>query len=648
VQALKYRPDIDGLRAVAVVAVVLYHVGLPVLPGGFVGVDVFFVISGYLMAALIDRELVRGEFSFVAFYERRARRIFPALFAMLFFCTIVAAVIVPPRFFSDFGATLVATILFASNIAFWGKTANYFDAPTEFNPLLHTWSLAVEEQFYVIFPVFLWLAWRARPRGRFALTAAVAALSLLLCIWGTAWAPTATFYLLPTRAWELLLGALLALGARTSGSISKPATFRTQIGALAGSALVVASFFLVDGEKAFPGAWALLPTAGAALLIHYGHDARTVAWRVLAAAPIVFVGRISYSVYLWHWPFFVFVDKYRLLGEPSVAHRALVVALSFLAGYISWRWVEQPFRRRLIAATPRRLVGVSGLCMAVLGVAGLIVLSRQGWPERFPGIASVSIDKQLLAEREDPAWREFEAQNCFLDRAESWDGERCFLSRHAMSNALLWGDSFAASYARGFFRNEAAPFNVLQYTAPQCPPILGYRAASRPQCTPFNAAVIDVIKRHRVSTVILAANWVDYLRRNKMTAEDIQTTEKRLQDLGVRVILVGQSPVFAFSYPDEYFFQVFGARQGARDSYAPIEVDRDMNARMARMTEHSVFFDPLAPLCNGTQCLFKQGTLYLFSDYGHYTAYGSRIVVDHMLSAVGRAEVAEPRTQETR
>ena len=162
---MKYRADIDGLRALAVVPVIFYHAGLPVFSGGFAGVDVFFVISGYLMASMIGDGLARGNFSFADFYERRVRRIFPALFAILLFCAVVATAIIPPKLYGDFGVTLVATVLFGSNILFWRKTANYFDAPTELNPLLHTWSLAVEEQFYIVFPVFLWLIWRSGARA---------------------------------------------------------------------------------------------------------------------------------------------------------------------------------------------------------------------------------------------------------------------------------------------------------------------------------------------------------------------------------------------------------------------------------------------------------------------------------------------------
>ena len=645
--AASYRPDIDGLRALAVVPVVFFHAGLPVFSGGFVGVDVFFVISGYLMASMIGDGLARGDFSFADFYERRARRIFPALFVMLFFCAIVAACIVSPRLFRDFGVTLLATVLFASNLAFWWKTANYFDTPTEWNPLLHTWSLAVEEQFYILFPLFLALVWRLGWRARWGLTALGAAVSLLISMWGTANAPTATFYLLPTRAWELLLGALLALWRKPAGRDEPvPAISSWTSGAcgLLGLALVLGSLLWFDREMAFPGASALIPTVGAALLIHFGRDTRSPAARILALAPLTFIGRISYSLYLWHWPMVVFAEKYQLFGEPGLFRKAVIIALSCVAAWLSWLWVEQPFRGRRATISRKALSGAAAGCMAVLGLAGGLAQTNNGWPARFPGIASVSDSGQYAAEHAETEWQQFRARGCFADDVSGWSKEQCFLSRHARSNALLWGDSFAASYAYGFFRNERANFDVLQYTSPSCPPIVGYHAASRPQCAPFNKNVADIIRHYKISTVIMAANWNIYLRRGKMRYGDIEDTVGYLRRMGVRVILVGQSPLFPFAYPDEYFFRTFGTEQAERAYYAPLDVAPDMNMRMATLAADAAFFDPLSFLCRGTECVFKQGKLYLFYDYGHYTHYGSRKVVNALLDATKSMPSGPPKS----
>jgi peptidoglycan/LPS O-acetylase OafA/YrhL len=636
---LRYRPDIDGMRALAVVPVCLFHAQLAVFPGGFAGVDVFFVISGFLMATLIGRDLQAGRFSIGDFYERRARRILPALFAMLGICLLGAMLLVPPKLFSDFGATLVGTALFASNLVFWHKSANYFDASTDWNPLLHTWSLGVEEQFYILFPLFLMLVWRWRPRVRFLGTGLLAVTSLAASIWGTKHAPTATFYLLPPRAWELLIGALPALWtlrpdfARNLEAL--PQWARRGL-SLMGLVLVLGSLVGFDREMAFPGAAALVPCAGAALLLVLGRDSADPVARLLSLPPLTFVGRISYSLYLWHWPLLVFAEKYISPVKLSPAARLGVLAVAFAAAYASWRWVEQPFRvhHQPSARQPVFITAVAGA--VIFSVAGSLVVASDGWASRFPGMESVSLERQTLASA-DPDWERFDEHRCFVAQAADWKGSACFLSRQAQTNALLWGDSFAAAHAYGLFHSAHPNMNVLQYTSPQCPPIFGYDAASRPQCAQFSERIVDILRENNISTVIMAANWSAYIKRRKLEYADIGATAARLRSLQVRVILVGQSPVFPFAYPDEYFFRTYGADPSARDYYAPQDLDPGMNSRIAAAagTNIDVFFDPLKLLCRESTCLFRQGGSYLFIDYGHYSTYGSQVVATALMRAAG-------------
>jgi peptidoglycan/LPS O-acetylase OafA/YrhL len=636
---LGYRPDIDGLRALAVVPVCLFHANLQAFSGGFVGVSVFFVISGYLMATVIGRGLDGANFSLADFYERRIRRIFPALFVVLFLCSAAALVVVPPRSFQDFGANLNATLVFASNVVLWRKTANYFDTPSEWNPLLHTWSLAVEEQFYILFPFFLILIWRFRWRLRFALTALVAASSFLLSVWGTANAPTATFYLLPMRAWELLVGVIVGFGMMRDHRMN-PRRERSHwpggAGALLGLGLVVGSLLWYDREMAFPGVAALPPTVGAGLLVHFGRDQRGPVTRLLGLAPFAFIGRISYSLYLWHWPLLVFLDKYQPFGVLGPAYRAGVIVFSCLPAYLTRRWVEEPFLRRSTPIHRTAVYSAAAGAGAVLGTFGAFAQTSHGWPQRFPGLASVSIAPQLAREQRDPGWQEFSARGCFVSAATAWEKERCFLSRSARPNALLWGDSFANSYARGFFGNPRARFNILEYTSPRCPPIIGYEAASRPQCTEFNGQVASILERYDITTVVMAANWIAYLKRRKMRQYDVRNTVASLQRRGLRVVLVGQSPVFSFAYPDEYFFTTFGLRKIERESFATLDFDPDVNRRMAQISTASAFFDPLAVFCEKKQCAFRRGGKYLFIDWGHYTQYGSELAADALLDAINR------------
>ena len=640
-ETTRYRPDIDGLRAIAVLPVCFFHIGLPGFPGGFTGVDVFFVISGYLMAWMIGAEMIDGHFSLVAFYERRARRLLPALFTVLLCCFIAALWLIPPKLFSDFGATLTGTVLFASNLVFWRKSANYFEPATDWNPLVHTWSLGVEEQFYIVFPLFLLLIRRLRGPIQLQLTALVALLSLICSIWGTANAPTAAFYLLPTRAWELLIGALPALWmlhtGRSGGGHDRRSRGVEALAALAGLALVLYSLVKFDSEMRFPGAAALVPCIGTALLLSFGGSPRQPVTRFLSLPPLRAVGKVSYSLYLWHWPILVFVTRYSAAGESGPGGKMAILLASLGAAGLSWRWIEQPFRRRGPIERKHVFAGAA-VAGVVIGVCGLLAVAGNGWPERFPGIESVGMERQLSAESHDRDWQAFADQHrvkCFATGTATWNPADCLLTRNHETNALLWGDSFAASYAPGFFADELAQMNVQQYTSAQCPPILDYDAASRPQCHVFNQHVPQMIRENRISTVIMAANWSAYLNRRKLVYEDIGRTVAALKALQVHVILVGQSPVFPFAYPDDYFYQRFGATARASDYYAPITVDSDMNRRIARSAgaNADVFFDPLQLLCRDSGCLFKRGSNYLFEDFGHFSRYGSRIVVDGLLSA---------------
>ncbi|HEY6579235.1 MAG TPA: acyltransferase, partial [Rhizomicrobium sp.] len=328
-----YRPEIDGLRALAILPVVLFHYGAPGFRGGFVGVDVFFVISGYLITSLIQGEMEDGAFSLARFYERRVRRIFPALFAMLAVVSAAALIWFFPVDLVRYAQSLFATAVFGANFEFW-REAGYFDAVANQKPLLHLWSIAVEEQFYLLFPALLLALRRVSPRARRAAIGGVLVVSFALGAWGVAAAPVATFYLLPARAWELMLGALLALGAfRAPKSRIAAETL-----ALAGLALIAASVFAFTSQTPFPGPAALAPCLGAALVILAARPENSFAGKLLATRPLVFTGLISYSLYLWHWPVFVFAT-YIGFREPSGAESALLIALSFALAVISWRYV---------------------------------------------------------------------------------------------------------------------------------------------------------------------------------------------------------------------------------------------------------------------------------------------------------------------
>ena len=309
---VKYRPDIDGLRALAVVFVILYHTGTDIFSGGFVGVDVFFVISGYLITSLIQAELESGNFRLRNFWLRRARRILPALLAVMAVSALCFAVIYPPRYYKDFGDSLVAQSLFVSNILFWMESG-YFDTSAGFKPLLHTWSLSVEEQFYLLFPVCLLLLYRYYRNLLLPVILVCSLLSLAFSIWATYAYPAAAFYLLPTRAWELGVGVLLAIIPRSCYSQTRGVN---ETVCIAGMAAVFYAVFRFSGNTPYPSFNAVLPVAGTAALI-YGHaNSTSLLGRVLSNRALVSVGLASYSLYLWHWPILV-LNHWVQQGSPT-------------------------------------------------------------------------------------------------------------------------------------------------------------------------------------------------------------------------------------------------------------------------------------------------------------------------------------------
>jgi peptidoglycan/LPS O-acetylase OafA/YrhL len=360
---MKYRAEIDGLRALAVLPVILFHAGFEWFSGGFVGVDVFFVISGYLITTILIEDLENQRFSLISFYERRARRILPALFFVMFVCIPFAWMWMLPSQMKDFSQSLVAVSLFASNVLFW-RESGYFDAAAEEKPLLHTWSLAVEEQYYVLFPIFLFLAWRYGKNRVFWMIVAMASISLLLSEWGWRNKATANFYLAPTRAWELFAGSIAAFIVQKNG------VRKNNFLALTGLLAILFSIFFYNETTPFPSVYALVPVLGVVLLVLYA-DKETFAAKLLSTKGFVGIGLISYSAYLWHQPLFAFA-RIRSLEHPNTLVMLVLSTLAMLLAYISWRYIEKPFRNKArINRQKIFVISLSGILMfATLGVVG--------------------------------------------------------------------------------------------------------------------------------------------------------------------------------------------------------------------------------------------------------------------------------------
>jgi len=487
-----YRPDIDGLRAIAVAIVVLHHVALA--RGGFIGVDVFFVISGYLITRIILREIESGSFSLLDFYTRRARRIFPALAAVLLASALAAAVLLFPNELTLFGKSLVHATFFVANIFFY-REQGYFSLAADVTPLLHTWSLSVEEQFYIAFPLLLLLVSRLGRRARLGTMWALFVLSLALSVYLVKHDTPAAFFLFPPRAWELLLGCLLA--ARTVPEI--PQRYREPVAVSALVAILITTFTYHE-DTPFPGLRALVPCLAAAVLIHVGAKGSTRVGTLLASAPFVALGLISYSLYLWHWPLITFYKAYT--GTHLEAPEKLMLCLASIAvAYASWRYIEQPFRtgslRRGRIFSYSALAAVATCSCAVLFVATDGLANR--YPESLRRIAAFKYD----------VGTNYRIGECFIDAkapgAPTRVADKCLAIDKARADFLIIGDSHAAHYWSGFA--EVFPeINFLQATANGCKPT--YDGDGAPKCRSAMVHVLkDFLPHNHVDAVILSARW---------------------------------------------------------------------------------------------------------------------------------------------
>jgi len=388
---MKYRREIDGLRALAVIPVILFHAGFSTFGGGFVGVDVFFVISGYLITSLIAPEIATGGFSLIRFYERRARRILPALFLVVLCALPFAWWLMLASDMIDFSKQLVGVATFVPNVVLW-RQSDYFDTVAELKPLLHTWSLGVEEQYYVFFPIALLLMAKVSRRWLGVLLAAIALLSIAVAQATAQTHPAFAFFLLPTRAWELVVGALCALYLPVQAGWPPAGRATAALSELAGGTglvMILIAVFLFGKGTPFPGVWALVPTLGAALIIAFASP-RTLVGRLLGSRPFVGLGLLSYSAYLWHQPIFAF---FRIAGVDlaSTSLRLALIAATLLLAFLSWKFVETPFRRahRIERRTVFSLAVAGSAAFVAIGVAGIVT---QGFLFRF-----APADRQLAA-----------------------------------------------------------------------------------------------------------------------------------------------------------------------------------------------------------------------------------------------------------
>lgn len=636
-----YRPDIDGLRAVAVGAVVAYHVGSLHMYGGYVGVDVFFVISGFLISSIIFSEIAASRFSIAGFYERRIRRIFPALFAMLLVYSIAAWVFFLPSELVDYAKTLMATTASVSNFYLWLQSG-YFDHRNA-NPLLHTWSLAVEEQFYILFPIFLILARRVIPRRLRESVVVLSVLSLALSIIEVAKNPDTAFYMPYTRAWEMLLGTIVALG------LFPPlrSAWLRNLAAITGMAMILYSVFFYTSATRFPGFAALLPCVGSALIIGAGISGKSIVYSILSWRPLVFTGLISYSLYLWHWPV-IMVYRMGIVstsswfenndGNRSHSYRLdhiLLVIVSFVLAYLSWKFVELPFRKgRLKTALPRRPLFAAAAAFAMLLICfSAVSISSRGFKARFSPdtLQAAAYLERAERQKEENAQR---LGTCFLDATTgimNFDFSYCLQTKPGVKNYLLLGDSHAAAIWPAL-QSSLSDVNVMQVNVTACQPTLGGHPASSLCRKVMDYIYGEYLPAHPVQALILESAW---------NTDSLATLDKTLQwasEHGVRTIVMGCVPEYDAPLAQLVAYSI-AWNQPRLPSRHLLVKDGELEPRLRALVEdkwHFQFVSLYDVLCQGGVCkeyADPKKHIPLMGDTHHLNLLGAQYVISQIVNS---------------
>lgn len=678
-----YRPDIDGLRAIAIVSVIAYHAGIPGASGGFVGVDIFFVISGFLITALLFNEAaVSGRINLAAFYARRVRRLMPAGLLVVAVTLLLGAFFFPPA--SDEQRSLarsaIAFSYFSSNFYFFKATGGYFDAPSFSWPLLHTWSLAVEEQYYLIWPLIMLLVFRlAKPlrsesvmrvRSAWVLGVMLVA-SLILCIAITQDHQNFAFFLLPARVWEFAIGGIVGLA--TTSCHAKLRRWGDGL-ALGGLVLIVYSVVAFDHAIPFPGSAAVLPVFGTAALI-IGMSADENGWvrRLLAARALVFIGLLSYSWYLWHWPLLSIYRIYNL-GVQDIVANAVIVLIALLLAWLTYVWVENPIRVRrpgpFRSVRPTLLVGLC-IVLTTLAMGNSLKWWRQY--QKDSGLYG-----QTVSARDDYSpYR----KKCLLDgdrQNEIFPGEECVHgSDKQHPKILLWGDSHA-DHVMPMLMEAFPDVAIYQLTMKGCPPVVGFELlipAKSKYCLEFNQRVLNQImdmKAQGLKGVVLSARWPSHLWHRSIIVSEQQAegagnpqklAEARfamqanfdlmlgfLERAGLRVIVLAPTPELVHSAPSCIGFGKGSLCDVARSRNEPLlkEATIALQEVVARHP-NTRLIEPMDFFCDAQTCFAARNEKIFYTDHDHITASAARDL-GHFLAAdlnwlLGKPAVAAPVSQ---
>lgn len=622
----KYRADIDGLRAIAVLSVIFFHADIG-FPGGFVGVDVFFVISGYLITGLILKELDGGQFQVLEFWERRVRRILPALTIVVLTSLIAGWFLFLPLEFKGLGQSAVAQAMLLSNVYFWQKS-DYFAPAAEMKPLLHTWSLAVEEQFYLFFPLLLIAINRFSRKSLIPAILLLCGVSFSLSVYCSYRHFSANFYLLPTRAWELLIGSFIAAIPTRRASVRWLSESLSWGGLLA----ILCAVFFYDHDTRFPGVAAILPCVGTALVIWANGHTLTSVGKLLTARPIVFIGLISYSLYLWHWPVFVF-SKYPMLEPIPQAKRILLLLASMLLAVLTWRFVETPFRKRMLLKSRAQIFTFASITTAALLLAGLAVYKMHGFPSRIPADAL----RYANGATNHAFINELGLKDALNENfIEIGTGDKLL-----PIDLLVWGDShaMAAMSALDSLCKEHSIRGVAA-THSGAAPLVGYEGkydcSLKEDTIPFNSAVVEFIRRKRVGNVVLIARWELYIKADKGTERlrsGVLAMVDALLDSGAKIWIMRQVPKHHWDVPSSLTATVL--RGGD-----PEELGLPLSEHLNELENQNPIFEGIAGklptvtildptelfLTSNNLCRVAMGGEALYYDYNHLTVAGAMVL----------------------
>lgn len=657
-----YRPDIDGLRALAVIPVILFHANILGFGGGYVGVDIFFVISGFLITAIIYREIKEDRFSMITFWERRARRIIPAMFVVVM-ATLVASyfIVLFPIDFIDIGQSTFAQAIFLANIFFMRKN-NYFADPNESLPLLHTWSLAVEEQFYIGFPILMIIIWRFWRRALVPILVIIGVASLAYAhylttvspgtgfstpfynVWQGALNSTAAFYFLPARAFELIIGAVLAVTAY--GIRNRPLAEVLAIAGLFAISIAITTF---TKETPFPGITALLPTIGTAAIIAANTHHTTFVGRVLSFPLFIWIGLISYSLYLWHWPVLEFGRRYFSQVELGTMETNGLIVLSFVLAYLSYRFVETPFRTKALLPRRNHMLLGGGMALIIMAGTGWHIATSNGYPERAPAVAqAIAVASVDFSSRRN---------ECFVNSFSTSD-EPCYIGTENKDqiDVVFWGDSHGASLLP-MLEEQTQKYQLSGATffVPGCMPVSG--VISEPhikKCEDVKVLVRDFVREHNVQNVVLISRWAsvakirpqpeqlddlpDNLDREEQKGYLFETAlsimAEELAADGTNLTIVKQVPqhrgynariIFYEAVKDPHNFTIEGT------AYAEhIASNRHVNDRIdavASAHKNVSVIDPAEALCRKNDtCTLLDGQTLLYENADHINKTGSFLV----------------------